>query len=89
MNCVPPVHGGKCFPVDNYKIWKISEYGILRTEQQMKNQIAHYGPITCGIVATQGFRDYRGQAIYTEKLGRKEKSNHWVGVVGWSYDKST
>lgn len=60
MNCIPPVRGTKCFPVYNYKKWKLNGWSKVPTLPQMLLELVMYGPITCGLVATAGFRDYRG-----------------------------
>lgn len=80
MNCVPPVRGTRCFPVQNYKKWMISSYGSLQGEQQIKEEIKNYGPVTCMVAVTPGFRDYKG-GVYSEKVD--DQPTHHVSLVGW------
>lgn len=80
MNCVPPVRDTRCFPVDNYKKWMISSYGSLQGVDQIKQEIKNYGPVTCMVVPTEGFKAYKG-GVYQEES--KEEASHHVSLVGW------
>ena len=67
MDCIPPVNNSTCSPVINYKRYFISDYGTLTGVENIKYEIQSRGPVTCGIVATQGFKNYQG-GIYKEVI---------------------
>jgi cathepsin X len=46
--------------VNNFKLWKVSQYGSVRGEVNMKKEIMARGPIACGIDATDKFEAYTG-----------------------------
>lgn len=87
-NCVgpspPPGKNSNCSAVierRDYKLWKVSSYGLVSGVEAMKKAIYAHGPITCAIEATEGFKKYSG-GIYQE-LVTKPKLNHAISVVGW------
>ena len=47
-----------------------------------------FGPITCGVVVTKGFRDYR-TGIYKEYLDKSIQTTHEVSIVGWNTNIET
>ena len=51
----------------------------------MKTDLYMYGPISCGVDATDNFEKYSG-GIYSEKLFFT-MVNHEISVVGWGYDE--
>jgi cathepsin X len=44
-----------CFPVTDMKRWFVSEYGGIIGVDQMKAEIYHRGPISCGMYSTEAF----------------------------------
>ena len=52
----------------------------------MKEELATYGPISCGIDSTDKFHNYQG-GIFEEK-GRRS-INHIISLVGYDVDEET
>eukprot|EP01028_Stygiella_incarcerata_P014483 TRINITY_DN971_c0_g1_i1.p1 TRINITY_DN971_c0_g1~~TRINITY_DN971_c0_g1_i1.p1 ORF type:complete len:316 (-),score=56.62 TRINITY_DN971_c0_g1_i1:695-1606(-) len=73
-----------CFPVTKMKRWYVSEYGGIIGAEQMKAEIFHRGPISCGMYSTDAFHNYTG-GIY-EEYQPVPLINHIVSVVGWGFD---
>jgi cathepsin X len=72
--------GNKCVTVNNFKLWKVSQYGSVSGEMNMKKEIMARGPIACGIDATAQFEAYTG-GIFSQN--KQPMINHIVSVVGW------
>jgi len=53
----------------------------------MKAEILNFGPIACGVHATDKFEEYTG-GIYSEFVGYPE-INHEIAVVGWGKDDNS
>lgn len=85
----PPCPAGqtcldKCWAVD-YKKHYASHYYSLSGKDKMKAELYKYGPIGCGIMATDKFEnDYKG-GIYSE-FHIFPMINHEISVVGWGKD---
>ena len=62
--CAPPAprkeEDGQenCFAVQEFRKYYVSSYYKLSSPEQMKADIYHYGPISCGIFATPAFESY-------------------------------
>ena len=67
-------------PVTEVRRIKDKEYGAVSGPEQMKAEITARGPISCGILATDNFLDYRG-GIYSEVTGGG--INHIIEIAGW------
>jgi cathepsin X len=70
-----------CSAVKNYKNWKISDWGSVSGEVEMKKAIMSGGPIACGIDATNQFEAYTG-GIYSQTV-LIPQVNHIISVLGW------
>ncbi|KAL9656833.1 hypothetical protein ABK040_004368 [Willaertia magna] len=70
-----------CWPIQNFKRWKVSEYGYLIGEHEMKAEIFARGPISCGIDATDKLEKYTGGIF--EEFKVLPIINHIISVVGW------
>jgi len=54
----------------------------------MKAELFKNGPISCGIMVTDGFEAYKKGEIYSE-VNSFPMINHEISVVGWGLDKAT
>nr|AFM37367.1 cathepsin Z1 [Dictyocaulus viviparus] len=75
-----------CFPIKNYTLYKVKEYGTVNGINAMKAEIYHNGPIACGIAATKAFGSYSG-GIYKEVT--YDRIDHIIVVHGWGVDHDT
>jgi cathepsin X len=80
----PPAAGESgienCYPVAHRKYY-VNEYYKIKGADQMKSDLARYGPIGCGIHATDEFDSYKG-GIYSQHLNHI-LINHEISVVGY------
>ena len=76
----------RCWAVENYIHYYSSNVRSFKGAQAMKEEIATYGPISCGIASTPKFHDYHG-GIYSEKW--EYDVNHIISVVGYGKDEVT
>jgi len=77
---------GNCAAIKNYKLNKISQYGDCSGVTKMKAEIYARGPISCGIMATDGLEAYTG-GIYSE-YHWFPSINHIISVVGWGVENN-
>lgn len=86
----PPAEGddgqANCWAVD-YKKYYVSDYYSVSGADKMKAELFKYGPISCGIMVTDGFEKYTG-GIYSE-VNSWPMINHEIAVVGWGLDEAT
>ena len=66
---------------DKYLTYGVGEYGEVKGEHNMMNEIYQRGPIACGIAVPQSLDDYTG-GIYCDDTGDHEIV-HDVSVVGY------
>jgi len=86
----PPAEGddgqANCWAVD-YKKYYVSNYYGLSGANKMKAEIFKNGPISCGLMVTDGFEAYKG-GIYSES-SFFPMINHEIAIVGWGLDQAT
>jgi len=70
-----------CSAIPTYKNWKVSDWGSVKGEDDMKKAIYSGGPIACGIDATNQFEAYTG-GIYSQTV-LVPQVNHIISVLGW------
>uniref|UniRef100_A0A7S3NSC1 Peptidase C1A papain C-terminal domain-containing protein n=1 Tax=Euplotes crassus TaxID=5936 RepID=A0A7S3NSC1_EUPCR len=76
----------KCWPVENYNRYKSKKVRSFSGAQAMKEEIATFGPISCGIDSTEAFHNYKG-GIFEEK--GQTSINHIISLVGYGVDQET
>jgi len=77
-DCSP---GTACFIPPKYKIYGVDEYGGVKGEENMKQEIAQRGPIACEIAVPDSLEEYKG-GIYCDETG-DVKPVHDVEIVGY------
>jgi len=75
-----------CRGVETYDHYRITKTRSLNGVRSMKEELAAYGPISCGMDATEKFENYKG-GIFEEK--RKRSTNHIISLVGYGTDEET
>jgi len=75
-----------CWAVD-YKKYYVSDYYGLSGADKMKAEIYKNGPISCGLMVTDGFEAYKG-GIYSE-VNSFPMINHEISILGWGFDEAT
>lgn len=76
-----------CWAREHAKVYSVDEYGDVKGEEDMMNEILKRGPITCAIAVTQELVNYTS-GVFEDKTGRKEL-DHDISVVGWGEEKGT
>lgn len=71
-------------PVVNATLWKVSEYGSVKGEKEMKAEIYARGPLACSIDATPKLEAYTG-GIFKE-FEPLPMANHVISVVGFGVE---
>jgi len=77
-----------CYPITNYTLYKIKSYHSIPADKpnEMKAEIYHHGPITCGMmVDKEFFLNYTGGI----DEGSGGDSGHVVSVAGWGFDEAS
>ncbi len=80
-NCMP---GKPCFVPDKYLIYKIDEFGPVKGEEAMMQEIYQRGPIACGVAVPQALEDYKS-GIFHDKTGDMNIV-HDISVVGFGVE---
>lgn len=81
-NCNP---GEPCFVPDNYQFYKVKEFGEVKGEEAMIQEIYQRGPIACGIAVPDALHtSYKG-GIFEDTTGDLEIV-HDVSVVGYGVE---
>jgi|Transcript_12209 cathepsin X len=77
-NCNP---GEACFVPDQYRVFKVDEFGPVSGEEEMMQEIYQRGPIACSVAVPQSLDDYTG-GVYCDDTGDLT-TTHEVSIVGW------
>jgi hypothetical protein len=77
---------------DQVNLGKFEYYQVGDTEQDMKEALVNYGPISISLmVATTAFKQYSGGIIYPDMMGLDPvtgKGRHAVNLIGYHTDPS-
>jgi len=80
-NCNP---GEACFVPDEYLVYGVKDFGAVKGEENMMNEIAQNGPIACGIAVPDALENYTG-GIFCDTTGATEMV-HAISVVGYGVE---
>jgi cathepsin X len=80
-NCAPHE---PCFIPDEYYVYKVDQYGAVKGEDAMVQEIYQRGPISCNIAVTPEFLNYTG-GIFKDKTGNKD-IDHSISVIGFGVE---
>jgi cathepsin X len=81
-NCMP---NEPCFVPDEYLVYGTEEYGQVKGEDAMMQEIYQRGPIACGIAVPDALEAYT-KGIFKDTTG-DQKIVHDISVVGWGVEK--
>ena len=80
-NCNP---NQPCFVPDTYNVYKVGEFGEVKGEEAMMQEIYQRGPIACGIAVPDSLEEYTG-GIYEDTTGDLDIV-HDISVVGYGVE---
>jgi len=79
-------NGGTCVGLKEYPNATIKDYGSVKGETNMKNEILKRGPIACGVNANP-ILNYNG-GIFDDDTASSQ-IDHIISVTGWGLNKKT
>jgi len=79
--CMPD----RCWAIEKYQRWKVSEYGLVTGREQMMAEISTRGPIACGIDVTPKFMNYTG-GIFEDYIEGEPEIDHAISVAGYGVE---
>lgn len=95
-DCTPPIPtvAGEglpenCYTPKKFTLYYVDSFGNATTEAEMKGQLTAFGPLGCGIQATDELENKYTGGIWKQLLPAEPVINHEVAVVGWGIDDST
>ena len=79
---------GELWHIPNrYPVYQIEEFGRVKGEENMKQEIFQRGPIVCNIVITDEFKNYTN-GILEDSTGA-QSITHSVSIVGYGVENGT
>ena len=79
--CMDCDSDGYCWEVSKYRLLRLYEYGEVSGAENMMAEIYARGPITCFMVMTDEFMEYKS-GVFVEH-DHRYKGGHIVEVTGW------
>ena len=77
--------GGKlCHIPEKYKIYKVSEFGRVKGEQHMMQEVFQRGPIVCNIAVSEELKNYTSGILSDQS--KTADISHSVSVVGYGIE---
>lgn len=77
---------GRCYAIKQYTKFRVSEYNYVHGIDRIKAEIMTRGPVSCGIMSTDGLHSYKG-GVYSEYHTRI-RENHIIAIAGWGVDEN-
>jgi cathepsin X len=74
-----------CYTPDDFDLFYVSTYGNTTSADDIKLQIAAFGPVSCGFESSVATEEYRG-GLFKADLKRDPVEDHEVSIVGWGHD---
>lgn len=78
---------GNCYVPDEWNVYYVDEYGTVKGEAKMMNEIFQRGPISCGLEANLAVDDYAGGILQDSK--KQHRINHIISITGWGVENGT
>jgi len=85
MNCDPDESIG-CYPIKNYPLIKVTEYGHVVGEEAIMSEIMTYGPVSCYLNAECLLTYTGGVSMYDNC--HPYAINHAIQLNGWGVDEN-
>jgi cathepsin X len=70
-----------CYIPDSYPVYGVDEFGSVKGEANMMQEIFQRGPITCGVDVNDNFENYKGGILVDRSMDKD--LNHAISVTGW------
>ena len=83
-NCMP---NEPCFVPDSYYTYRTEEYGQVKGEEAMMQEIYQRGPIACGIAVPDALENYTS-GVFVDTTGDMDIV-HDISIVGYGVDNGT
>ena len=83
--CIDCPYKKPCYAVEEYKRYKVGDYGYVNGVDAMKAEIFARGPISCRIDVTQEFLDYTGGIFVQHDI--EPLGGHIIEVTGWGVEE--
>lgn len=77
----------ECFVPSEYYVYRVEEFGEIKGEDAMMQEIYQRGPIACGIAVPPTLHNYTS-GVFEDKTGAMEIT-HDISIVGYGVDNGT
>jgi len=82
--CYP---NGTCGAIENYATWRVSEFGLVTEEEEIKKEVYARGPVSCLMDSTPELDNYTSGIFEQHK--EIPFPNHYVSIAGWGVQNGT